>query len=145
MTPVEVNKDLFDMDEDYYLAHAISGDYSLGVGTAKRFDKEMNMRFELFKNYQIPIGQKYANVGCALLVGRVFNLVTKETRYDKETYAHVEDALWDMLRTCSVLGIKKIAMTAVGCGRDKLEWNQVCAIIEEVFGDTDIEVVVCRY
>jgi hypothetical protein len=145
VTLVELHKNLFDMGDEYYLAHAISGDYSLGAGTAKQFDYEMNMRFELFKNYPIPIGEKYANVGSALLVDKVFNLVTKETRYDKATYENIKAALWDMLRTCSVLGIKKIAMTAIGCGRDKLEWDKVHAIIHEVFDGTDVEIVICRY
>ena len=144
MTLTEINKDLFEMEDEYFLAHCIGGDYAMGVGTAKRFDDTMNMRFELFKNYRIPIGQKSANVGKALLVGNVFNLVTKETRYDKATYGNLWEALSDMQEICAIRGIKKIAMTAVGCGRDKLEWSKVKEIIEEVFEGMDIEIVICR-
>lgn len=36
-----------------------------------------------------------------------------------------------------------IAKPKIGCGLDKLEWSKVKAIIEEVFADTDIEILVC--
>lgn len=37
----------------------------------------------------------------------------------------------------------KLAMPRIGCGLDKLEWSKVKAIIEEVFADTDVEILVC--
>lgn len=140
----EIQKDLFEMPEDYYLAHCISGDYALGAGIAKVFDQKMNMRFELFKNYRIPFGEKYANVGKALLVGRTFNLVTKPRCFQKPTYDTVWATLSDMQRQCEELGIKKIAMPMIACGLDRLEWGKVRELIDEVFEDTDIEIVVCR-
>ena len=140
----EIKKDLFEMPEDYYLAHCISGDYALGAGIAKIFDQKMNMRFELFKTYRIPFGEKFANVGKALLVGRVFNLVTKERCFHKPTYDSLWVTLSDMQRQCEELGITKVAMPLIGCGLDRLEWDKVRELIEGVFEDTDIEIVICR-
>ena len=41
-------------------------------------------------------------------------------------------------------GIKKIAMPLIGCGLDRLEWEDVKTIIINTFQDTDIEILICR-
>lgn len=38
--------------------------------------------------------------------------------------------------------VKKIAMPKIGSGLE-LQWNKVSEIIQEVFKDTDIEILVC--
>lgn len=140
----EVQCDLFKVPQGYYLAHCISGDYALGAGIAKNFVNVYNMRYKLFKNYPIPIGEKYANVGKALLIDNVFNLVTKPRCYHKPTYDTLYDTLLDMKQQCEQLDIDKVAMPLIGCGLDKLEWEQVYDVIESVFGDTEIEILVCK-
>ena len=40
-------------------------------------------------------------------------------------------------------GITKLAMPLIGCGLDKLEWNRVKDVIEDVFDDTDVEILIC--
>ncbi|MBR2981084.1 MAG: macro domain-containing protein [Odoribacter sp.] len=140
----EVQKDLFTAPQGYYLAHCISGDYALGAGIAKTFDQVYNMRFKLHRDYAIPDGQKSANVGRALLVDNVFNLVTKERCFHKPTYDSLYEALADMEEQCRNFDIKKIAMPLIGCGLDRLDWEKVKDVIEDVFGETDIEILVCK-
>lgn len=140
----EVQKDLFTVPQGYYLAHCISGDYALGAGIAKTFDKVYNMRFKLHRDYAIPDGEKYANVGRALLVDNVFNLVTKQRCFHKPTYDTLYETLVDMKEQCENFDIEKIAMPLIGCGLDHLDWEQVKDVIEDVFGETDIEILVCK-
>ena len=140
----EVQKDLFTVPQGYYLAHCISGDYALGAGIAKTFDKVYNMRFKLHRDYAIPDGEKYANVGRALLVDNVFNLVTKQRCFHKPTYDTLYETLLDMKEQCDNFDIEKIAMPLIGCGLDRLDWEQVKDVIEDVFGETDIEILVCK-
>ena len=139
----EETKDLFTVPQGYYLAHCISGDYSLGAGIAAQFVDVYNMRYKLHRNYPIPDGEKFANVGEALLVDNVFNLVTKSRAYYKPTYDDFYDSLVDMKEQCEDLDITKLAMPRIGCGLDRLEWGKVKEIIEEVFGDTDMEILIC--
>ena len=140
----EVQKDLFTVSQGYYLAHCISGDYALGAGIAKAFDQVYNMRFKLHRDYAIPDGEKYANVGRALLVDNVFNLVTKQRCFHKPTYDTLYETLVDMKEQCENFDIEKIAMPLIGCGLDRLDWEQVKDVIEDVFGETDIEILVCK-
>lgn len=140
----EETMDLFTVPQGYYLAHCISGDYTLGAGIAKQFVDVYNMRFKLHKNYPIPDGEKFTNVGRALLVDNVFNLVTKARVYHKPTYEILIDTLEDMKNQCEALDIIKLAMPHIGCGLDGLDWGIVKEVIEEVFVDTGIEILICE-
>ena len=137
--------DLFTVPQGYYLAHCISGDYALGAGVAKQFVENYNMRFKLHKNYPIPDGEKFANVGQALLIDNVFNLVTKARVFHKPTYESLYDTLLDMRIQCENLDISKLAVPLLGCGLDRLNWEQVKDVIEDVFDSTDIEILVCKW
>lgn len=139
----EINGDLFAVPQGYYLAHCISGDFALGAGIAKQFDKEYNMRFKLFRDYPIETGEKFGYVGKALLVDNVFNLVTKPKCYHKPNYDTLIDTIIDMREQCETRNVTKLAMPKIGCGLDKLDWSRVREIIEEVFEDYDIEILVC--
>ena len=138
----EVKGDLFNAPQGCYLVHCISGDYALGAGIAKKFNEVYDMRFKLHRNFPIPDGEKYANVGKALLIDNVFNLVTKPRCYHKPTYVTLFDTLYDMREQCEDLGVKKLPMPLIGCGLDKLEWSEVKETIKEVFDDMDIEITV---
>ena len=139
----EEKRDLFTVPQGYYLAHCISGDYALGAGIATQFVEVYNMRYKLHSQYPIPDGEKYANVGKALLVDNVFNLVTKARCFHKPTYDSLYETLVDMKDQCEEWDITKIAIPYIGCGLDRLEWNKVKDIIEDVFEDTDVEILVC--
>ena len=139
----EETRDLFTVPQGYYLAHCISGDYSLGAGIAAQFVDVYNMRYKLHRNYPIPDGEKFANVGEALLIDNVFNLVTKDRVYHKPTYDTLIETLEDMKKQCENLDINKIAMPRIGCGLDGLSWDTVEEIIKEVFEDTDMEILIC--
>lgn len=139
----EETRDLFTVPQGYYLAHCISGDYALGAGIAKQFVEVYNMRFKLHKNYPIPDGEKSANVGKALLVDNVFNLVTKARCFHKPTYDSLYETLVDMRNQLESWDVTKLAIPYIGCGLDKLDWDNVRDIIEDVFEETDIEILVC--
>ena len=49
-----------------------------------------------------------------------------------------------MKTICYKETITKIAMPVIGCGLDKLSWDKVSEIIQEVFSDSDIEILVCK-
>ena len=145
----EEKRDLFSVDDSYYIAHCISADFAFRAGIAKEIDRRFNTREELRKKYpnfyrKWVSTDPLANNGTCLLAGRILNLVTKDKCYEKLTYRNLCHALAMMLAYCKTYNIKKVAMPLIGCGLDRLQWDRVSAMIKEIFADEDIEIFVCR-
>ena len=144
----EEKRDLFTVDESYFLAHCISADFKLGAGIAVEFNKRFNMREKLQELVPWGNNEDYwdadkSHHGYCLKVGNIFNLVTKRNYWDKPTLQTMKNALVDLRDLyCYYPGVK-IAMPKIGCGLDRLNWDDVSALIQEVFKDTDVEILVC--
>jgi hypothetical protein len=132
----EKKMNLFDVEDKYYLAHCISADYKLGAGIAVQFEERFKLRNVLNKvgSHMYP--------DC-ILIGRVFNLVTKANYWNKPTYGTLTGSLVQMKDQVIKNKVKFLAMPAIGCGLDKLEWSEVRDIIKETFKDLDIEILIC--
>ena len=136
-------RDLFTVPEDYTLCHCISADFALGAGIAKKF-AELGVRDSLI-NFYAPY--KWNGEGDCLYTPRtkwgVWNLVTKGKFWHKPTLLTLRQSLNSLKG--HLMGGDKIAMPKIGCGLDKLKWNDVEQIIKEVFADTDVEILVCDW
>ena len=140
----EEKRDLMMVPQGYMIAHCISADFALGAGVAKQIDTVFNMREMLNLMWgKISDMEDKWSVPCCLPCANVFNLVTKERYYHKPTLASLEVALNEMKDYAVEMGVKKIAMPKIGCGLDRLNWDDVSVMLEEIFGDTDIEILVC--
>ena len=141
MKITEVHQDLFTVPKEYALVHCISADYALGAGIATEFAKR-GVKEELISCYsRTPVGKATITHATGWILE--FNLVTKEKFYQKPTYEALHSALVHMKLYCNLFKIDKLAMPKIGCGLDKLEWNKVKQIIENVFANKDMEILVC--
>lgn len=140
MTLREENRNLLDVPQGYYLAHCITGDFSLGAGVAKKIDSTFNMKEKLHRFF--TPGAKY-HLGDALLVDNIFNLVIKSDSTKKAKYKRLRATLEDMKDQMEDNMITKIAIPKLGCGHEGMDWDRVKGIIEEVFANTDVEILVC--
>lgn len=129
--------DLFD-NQDWYLAHCISSDCALGAGIAVEFEK----RFEL-KKVLLKLPMEERKHPTCILVGKVFNLITKERYFHKPTYETMALALRKMRALAEANNVARIAMPRIGSGLDKLVWEKVFLLIKTEFKDSDIQVRVC--
>lgn len=138
--------DLFSVPEDFCLAHCISADFALGKGIAVEFNRRYNMRNLLQQQY--PMYRRFFADqdirGDCIRVGRVLNLITKERFFQKPTLLSMEAALEMMKVLCLRQGITKVAMPMIGAGLDRLYWPDVRNLIQKVFNNTNIEILVCR-
>lgn len=150
MKITEVKQDLFTVSKDYILVHCISADFAMGAGIAKEFTKRGVKNYLL--NDLIVLTPEKERVGkCVVSFATgwvVFNLITKEKYWHKPTYDTLRKSLLSAKEVIISLGdrygaIVKLAMPKIGCGLDKLSWDKVKAIIEEVFADTNVEILVC--
>ena len=150
----EQKEDVFGMTRrGYSLAHCISADFALGAGIAKEFESMYHIRARLFKKFG---GDWYKGFGeksgTCIATGpflseagkiMVLNLVTKQRYWHKPTLENMRRALVITLKQCERYGITKLAMPRIGCGLDRLKWEDVSALIDEVFDKSGIDIVVC--
>lgn len=151
MTIKEEKKDLFTMPNYYALAHCISADFKLGAGIARRFDELFDARQKLFNTFPASCISRWDKTPERFRGGSIilfsdytfFNLVTKRNYWDKPTLITIENALICMKKQCEDCYINKLAIPKIACGLDGQDWSDVKSLIEKVFADTDIEIVVC--
>ena len=136
-------RDLFTVPTDYTLCHCISADYALGAGIAKKF-AELGVREKLFSNYG---DCEWKGKGICLYTKATdwgeFNLVTKGKYWQKPTLFTLTQSLQEMRN--HFIGGDKIAMPKIGCGLDRLKWQDVEGIIREVFENVNVEILVCDW
>ncbi len=144
----EEQRDLFTVPCDYTLCHCISADLAMGAGIAVKFSG-MGVRDELL--HMFPDGCEWKGKGFCVCTSagssawkRCANLITKENYWHKPTNETLRQSLMD-LKEKILRGEEgnKLAMPLIGCGLDKLEWNDVSLIIKETFSDTGTEILVC--
>ncbi len=136
----EIQGDLFSRT-DCVLCHCISSDFALGAGIAKRF-AQMGVKKQLCDNFP----REWQGRGYCLITETngtiVGNLVTKQRYFHKPTLETLQQALEDFREQAVESGITKVAMPKIGCGLDKLQWEDVREIIQGVLKDTDLDVFV---
>lgn len=145
MTFREEKGDLFaeEILSNYALCHCISSDFALGAGIAKAF-AEMGVKKQLCEKYL----KQWQGKGYCLITETngvtVGNLVTKQRYFHKPTLETLRQSLEDFRKQIFELDLQNIAMPKIGCGLDKLLWEDVREMIKDVFGGTDIDIIV-RY
>lgn len=140
MTFSEIQGDLFTRT-DCALCHCISSDFALGAGIAKKF-AQMGVKKQLRDSFPCEWqGRGYCLITetNGVVVG---NLVTKQRYFHKPTLETLRQALENFREQAIERGLRKIAMPKIGCGLDKLQWEDVREIIQDVLKDTDLEIFV---
>ena len=137
----ERTQDLFGVNyrEEYCLCYCVSKDLAMGKGIAVLFRDKFGGQDELRK--QNP---KVGGV-CSLPSGsvRIYYLITKPKYWDKPTYETLRASVEAMRVDMAQRQLKRIAMPRIGCGLDGLKWDTVRSIIEQVFVDSGIDVLIC--
>lgn len=139
----EIIDDLFNYKNNHYLVQCVSSDfwnpYSMGAGIVVLFNRIYNM-----KNKIQEYGKtKKVSVGDIVVIDNVFNLITKKMVYDKPTYDTITSSIRKMKEYAVRNTITKIALPAIGCGIDGLQWNKVSNILKKEFSDTNISLLIC--
>ena len=129
-----IKDDLF--NSNYSLCHCVSVDLKMGAGIAvefkKRFeqvDKLVEQNPEIGKAIYLKDGNRF-----------IFYLITKERYWEKPTYNSLNKCLVNLYKLCKDFNITHLSMPKIGCGLDRLEWDKVKVLIENIFTDIKINI-----
>ena len=144
--------DIFESGADV-ICHQVNCQGVMGGGLAKQVREKYPRIFEFYKNRCDDARNKKSLLGVVQFAsigdGRhIANLFAQETfGYDDKCYTDYK-ALKTCLTTVRDAPAKKDVIAIpymIGCGLARGDWNVVYNIIQEVFEDSEIEVLICEY
>lgn len=134
--------------DDVYFANYISADCAMGTGIEIQFADWFKKKYDL--NLRSFCSYGGVNEGTCIETGRLFNLVTKESCWDKPTYSSLERSLKWMVKIYmqnyvinSMDGVETETTTIVMPCIDQLDWTIVRNIIFKVFRYIPVNIIVC--
>ena len=121
------------------IAHCISADFKLGAGIARSIKRRFPTQYpdkeaidsEVIWPQWIPESHRF-----------VYHLITKVRYFHKPTYEALRLSLEAMKNHAESKNVLRISMPQIGCGLEKLDWNKVETLIQDVFRPTNIEIIV---
>jgi len=127
--------DLFDAPEGFALAHCVSRDLRMSRGIAVIFRDRFG-RVDDLRAQNPGVGESAVLRFPGTRFPDVFYLVTKERYFDKPTLRTLEASLLHMRESL----MTPLAIPHLGCGLDRLAWDDVRPMIERVFRDREVRV-----
>lgn len=144
MRITEIDLNIMSAPQSYYLAQGISKDFNFSTGLPALFERMYGMKEKIEASYVDDYTDNVdIELGEAILVDNVFNLIVKENSYNKPDSDRLLDAIVNMRDQMDAKMIKKLAIPKICCGRNGLEWDDVWSMFEFVFADSDVQILVC--
>ena len=119
------------------IAHCISADANMSKGFAETIRNHINglqeycYKSKAFVGSVIPFWDNDAN-------RFIYNLVTKNKFFEKPTLDNLRISLENLRGHALLNNVQIITMPKIGCGLDKLSWNEVLKILKDTFTDSGI-------
>ncbi len=125
----EVQKDLLDMPPYYNICYGIPADLSLGSDTARRLESYYHFTEKVEDDYEDRC------VGEAIWIRNLFLLMIANRKYESITMTNLEHCIEDLAQYCVNEEISYLAMPFIGCGKGKLNWEDVRSMIIRTFAN----------
>lgn len=150
-----VRQDITKLSGNCVICHCISADAAMGAGVALALTRKYS---DLKPTVQsvLKTTRSDTSVGHVVFYADsyshtlVANMVTKQNYWDKSTtmpsghyLKNLKECLENVRNVMDGLNEKKLVMPKIGCGLDRCAWGDVLQLIDEVFGNSDIEITVC--
>lgn len=150
-----VRQDITKLSGNCVICHCISADAAMGAGVAlalvrKHPDLKPTVQSILKTTHSDSLVGHVVFYADSYSHTLIANMVTKQNYWDKSTtmpsgryLKNLKECLENVRSVMDGLNEKKLVMPKIGCGLDRCNWNDVLQLIDEVFGNSDIEITVC--
>ena len=150
-----VRQDITKLSGNCVICHCISAAAAMGAGVAlalvrKYPDLKPTVRSILKTTHSDTLVGHVVFYADSYSHTLVANMVTKQNYWDKSTtmpsghyLKNLKECLENVRSVMDGLNEKKLVMPKIGCGLDRCRWGDVLQLIDDVFGDSDIEITVC--
>ena len=137
----EIVGNLFSCPSSSSLGHCVSSDFKMGKGIAVKF-RQMFGQVEEMKRQKPGVGEVVVLEDGDRFV---YNLVTKDRYFNKPTYDTLKSALLAMRAHIIENSVRFLCLPKIGCGLDRLKWNEVKKLLQEIFKHDDIDISVYSF
>lgn len=127
----DLNADLLSMPVYYNIAHCIPADFTVYGATAQRINDVYDL-VDLIKHDYMD-WEVRPNVGDVNYLKNVFTLFATPKKYARPSMEDLRKCVANLAQECVDLGIMHLAMPRIGCGHNKLKWDEVKDMICEEF------------
>jgi hypothetical protein len=147
MKYLEEKGDLFDLSNDFVLAHCISRDVTATTRMNAGIAKVFRSKWPLMAKEIQPIS--YVGQARRYRSGKrvIYNLISKGKYSDKVYndpdlyYTNLKSALEDLRRQMVLEGEHDLGIPQIACGLDGGELETVRLIVKEVFSGADVDII----
>lgn len=129
---------------EYYFVQYISNDFAKITGIADFNSDKFNLTFvPEIRNTEIDLD---GSINCILVDNKVFNLIIKRNHDRNTTYETLRNCFMEMKtillneRFTDMIDKYKIAIPKID---DGLDWEKVKELIQDIFKDTNVEILAC--
>ena len=135
--------DLLSVPVIFKIVHSINADLTYAE---KRWNGEDTLAKNIDKFFKIrealdDLSSIDWNVGEVINTSVVYHLLTKKDRYDSVSYGDVYTCLEELKKLATHNGDFYLAFPKICCGQDRMEWDYIKAIIKDVFGNTNFQIM----
>lgn len=127
----ELKEDLLAMPVYYNIAHCIPADLTAHGITAQRIEAIYDLVNLLKHDYMD--WKVRPDVGDVNYLKNVFTLFATPKKYARPSMEDLRKCVANLAQECADLGIMHLAMPRIGCGHNKLNWDEVKDMICEEF------------
>lgn len=159
----EIKGDLFsvlDWDADVLkgvgLCHCVSSDFEMGRGIAVSFKNMFMSQKTVDELRSLPKSVAKVGKGAVCMFDHVarngeknvkiqipiFNLITKTNYYGKPTLLTLKESLFWLREESERLQVSCLSMPRIGSGLDRLNWDDVKLVLNEVFENSEVKIKV---
>ncbi len=145
MSYIEKKGDLFSTKINQ-LAHCVSVDFHMNAGIAKEFRKRYGRIDDLLSQNVVvgEVGILYLEDDLTMNDLTIYYLVTKERYFHKPTIVSLRNSLKSLRDIMLLNEHYDIAMPKIGCGLDRLNWEDVKLLIQNVLVAKGINVTIYK-